>query len=362
MNSSASCCRRALALALLLGGWSAGPCLAQESPVPELPADTLPAELSWQRVPIGQAEFPDPPADNPLTAEKVALGRKLFFDPILSSDQTLACASCHQPAHAFASPDPVAVGVQGRRGTRNAPSLLNVVYGRSFSWDGRDESLERQVLGPLENEKELGGDLAGALQRLRDDSDYAAQFQACFPTDEDASPVTAENLARAIASFERTLVSGNSSVDQFRRSRYRSMSREARQGMWIFESRGGCWKCHNGPNLTDESFHNTGVSFGKPDRDVGRGEITGAAEDRFRFKTPSLRNVAQSAPYMHDGSMGTLREVVEFYNRGGSPEDPSLDEQLQPLNLTPEEVGFLVAFLEALSDGGVGAEDAFESP
>ncbi len=123
--------------------------------------------------------------------------------------------------------------------------------------------------------------------------------------------------------------------------------------MWIFESRGGCWKCHSGPNLTDESFHNTGVSFGRPDRDTGRGEVTGQAEDQFAFKTPSLRNVALTAPYMHDGSMATLREVVEFYNRGGSPNDPGLDQQLQPLNLTDEEVGFLVAFLEALSDDGI---------
>ena len=130
--------------------------------------------------------------------------------------------------------------------------------------------------------------------------------------------VTTDNLAKAIASFERTLLSGNSKVDRFRASEYNALTKEARQGLWIFESRGGCWKCHSGPNLTDELFHNTGVGYGKPGRDEGRFGITGKSDDKFGFKTPTLRGVANTAPYMHDGSIKTLREVVEFYNKGGA--------------------------------------------
>lgn len=319
--------------------------------VPQLPADDLPGEISITKIPIGFESLPDAPADNPTTVEKAKLGRRLFFDPILSTDGTVSCASCHQPKHGFASPDPVAVGIGGRKGKRNAPSILNTAFGKQFSWDGRDDSLEAQILGPLESESELGGNVELVIANLRKNESYVKAFGEVFGSggDSPVETVTTENLAKAIACFERTLTAGNSDVDRFRASEYEALSKTARQGLWIFESRGGCWKCHSGSNLTDEEFHNTGVGFGASERDQGRFEATQDDRHEFQFKTPSLRHVEHTAPYMHDGSIKTLREVVEFYNKGGSPKDPKLDEKMQPLNLTEQEVGFLVDFLKALS-------------
>jgi cytochrome c peroxidase len=320
--------------------------------VPTLPVDDLPAEISLSKVPIGFERLPEVPADNPMTAEKAKLGRRLFFDPILSADGTVACASCHQPNHGFASPDPISIGIRGSVGKRNAPSVLNSGYGKHYSWDGRDASLEQQVLGPLKSETELGGDVELVISNIRKDQTYVKAFDAVFGDGKTASPedsVTTENLAKAIACFERTLTSGNSQVDRFRASEYEALSKTARQGLWIFESRGGCWKCHSGSNLTDEEFHNTGVGYGTENRDNGRFDATKDEQHRFQQNTPSLRDVEHTAPYMHDGSIKTLREVVEFYNKGGAPNDPTLDEKMVPLNLTQEEIGFLVDFLKALS-------------
>ncbi len=191
-------------------------------------------------------------------------------------------------------------------------------------------------------------------RRLRADESYVQQFAAAFSEDAESaeaeSVVTSARLAQALACFERTVIRGDSQVDRFRNADYGALSKTARQGMWIFESRGGCWKCHSGPNLTDEEFHNTGVGFGQPGRDDGRMSVTGDETHRHQIKTPSLRGVEHTAPYMHNGSLKTLREVVEFYNKGGAPDDPQLDKKLKPLKLTDEEVGFLVDFLKALSN------------
>ncbi len=153
----------------------------------------------------------------------------------------------------------------------------------------------------------------------------------------------------ALAAFQRTLLAGNSPVDQFQAGDYEALTRDERQGLWIFESRGRCWKCHTGNNYSDETFHNTGVGFGIPKRDLGRFEVTKLATDKARFKTPTLRALVQTAPYMHDGSIRTLREVVEFYNVGGTAEDPNLDPEMKPLSLSDKEIDQLVAFLNALS-------------
>ena len=320
-----------------------------------LPVDSLPAELELHPELVGFEGKAEVPADNQMTHAKVALGRRLFFDPILSVDRTVSCASCHQPEHAFASPDEKPIGVKGKLGRRNAPTILNRSYGSIFSWDGRDESLEQQALGPLTSDTEMGGDLKTVLVALRDDEAYVKEFGDVF-TDADSSNlddlISEKNLAMALACFERTLVSGNSAVDQFRAAEYEALSQSARQGLWIFESRGGCWNCHSGENFTDEKFHNTGVEFGQPNRDEGRFEHTKVESDKFTFKTPTLRDVEHSAPYMHDGSVKTLREVVEFYNRGGHPDDPGLDKKMKPLKLSEEEVEFLVDFLKALSGNG----------
>ena len=307
---------------------------------PPVPADTLPKELSCDKVPLG---LPPRPAskDNPVTQARVALGRKLFFDPILSADKTVACASCHRPDHGFASPDARPRGVGGRTGSRRAPSLFNRAYGTAFFWDGRAGTLEEQALKPIEDPDEMASSVPEAVRRLTADPGYRDQFAAAFD-----DGVTAANLAKALASFERVLLRGDSPVDRFRQKGERSALTAAElHGLWLYESKGMCWQCHSGKNFTDETFHNTGVTWGGAD--LGRFRVTKADADRGKYKTPSLRGVKLTAPYMHDGSLKTLDEVVEFYNKGGGP-NPHLDALMKPLNLSKEELADLVAFLKCL--------------
>ena len=318
---------------------------------PSVPVDNLPSELNEPTGLNGFSAAPEQPVSNAHSAAKIELGRKLFFDPILSRDNSIACASCHRPDHGFANDEKLAVGIEGRVGTRNVPTILNRGYGEHFSWDGKSTSLEEQVLVPITNPNELDSDIDLLIEKLRKDTDYVKAFSNAFGDSDGFDPnlINPTNLAKSIAAFERVLVYDNTKVDRFRSSEYKALSREARQGMWLFESRGGCWKCHNGENFTDEDFHNTGVGFGGSDRDLGRFGLTKDPADRFKFKTPTLRGVEFTAPYMHDGSVATLEEVVQFYNRGGAPDDTELDEDMKPLNLTDEEVQFLVEFLKALS-------------
>jgi cytochrome c peroxidase len=273
----------------------------------------------------------------------VTLGRKLFFDPILSENNTIACASCHQPDHGFSSPGGPPRGIRGQTLSRKAPTLLNRDYGAAFFWDGRAKSLEEQALIPIANPEEMGSSVAAALKRLEANADYKAKFAAAF-----ADGLTEKNLANAVAAFERQLRRGDSVVDRFHKNGERAaMTTEVRHGLWIYESKGHCWRCHVGSNYSDEKFHNTGVSWGKEPLDLGRFAITKDDADRGRFKTPTLRGVALTAPYMHDGSLKTLEEVVEFYSRGGRA-NPNLDPIMQPLNLTKDEIDDLVTFLKSL--------------
>lgn len=331
------------------------------NPQARLPADTLGVVTSWNENVLGLPELTTVTAAT-MTPEIITLGRELFFDGVLSRDGSVSCATCHQPDYGFASPDPIAVGIDFRRGKRNAPSLFNRGYGTHFFWDGRSQTLEHQSLQPLENQDEMGHDLNLILATLQKHPHYSQKFAAAFAdsatTDRSenlaegatpSSPVTAERLATALASFQRTLRLGNTEVDRFRAAEYSALSTAARQGLWIFESRGKCWQCHSGDNFTDESFHNTGVSFGTFDRDLGRFEITRDPADRFKFKTPSLRGAALTAPYMHDGSIASLTDVIEFYNRGGAPDDTERDPKIQPLHLSDADKLNLVEFLKALS-------------
>lgn len=327
----------------------------QEPSAPDLPADKLPTDLSLSAIPLGLAADRPVPEDNQLTAERVALGRRLFFDGRLSRDGTISCASCHVPENGFASPDKVAVGVEGKRGSRNSPTVLNRAYGTSFFWDGRAATLEQQALQPIENPLEMDTSLETVLQRLAADARYREQFAEAYE-----GGISAENLAKALASFQRVLLSGNSPVDRFHGGEFGALTTQERQGLWIFESRGRCWKCHSGPNMTDESFHNTGVSWGQEPLDLGRFDVTQQEKDRGRFHTPTLRNVALTAPYMHDGSLQTLKEVVAYYSRGGNA-NPHLDPAMQPLNLSDADQAALVAFLQALTGSdlqGAPASDA----
>lgn len=296
-------------------------------------------------VPLGLSPSLPVPADNPLTGARGTLGRRLFFDTRLSRDGRLACASCHQPQHAFADQRPVAIGVGGRAGRRNAPSLLNRAYSRVLFWDGRMTSLEEQALAPLTSAAELGSTVEGIVTRLAADPSYVASFQRAFGD----GPITGGRVAQALASFERTLLSGDSPVDRYETGgRPDALTPAAARGRDLFRGKARCQVCHDGALFTDGRFHNTGVSWGRTPSDFGRFEVTGLDADRGAFRTPSLRDVARTAPYMHDGSFPTLSDVVAFYTRGGN-RNPYLDGLLKPLALTPREQRELVAFLEALT-------------
>ena len=326
----------AAAIVLIVSTW-----LPADSPS-SLPKDTLPKDINLDNLPLG-LEKRALPKDNPLTAARVELGRKLFFDPILSGDNTVACASCHHPDHGFASAEARPRGIRGQQLTRRAPSLLNRAYGATFFWDGRAATLEEQALRPIEDPAEMGSSVAAALERLQKHKEYRAAFEAEF-----ADGVTGTNLARALASFERVLLRGDSPIDRFRRKgEHDALTPRQRHGLWLYESKAFCWRCHVGSNFTDESFHNTGVSWAKEPLDLGRHAITKNNADKGKFKTPSLRGVALTAPYMHDGSLKTLEDVVRFYSRGGNA-NPNLDPLVAPLNLSDEEVRSLVEFLKAL--------------
>jgi cytochrome c peroxidase len=298
-----------------------------------LPLDDIPLGLGPRRV----------PKDSPLTAARIKLGRKLFFDTILSGDNTVACASCHQPARGFASAEARPRGIRGRQVRRRASTLFNRAYGKSFFWDGRARSLEEQALRPIEDPAEMGSRVADALARLRANKGYQQQFAAAFD-----DGLTAANLARALASFERVLLRGDSRVDRFRRKgEHKALTAREGSGLWLYESKGRCWRCHVGFNFTDERFHNTGVGWGKKPTDLGRFAATKKETDKGRFKTPTLRGVSLTAPSMHDGSLKTLEAVVEFDNKGGVA-NPHLDPLMAPLKLSREEMRDLVAFLKAL--------------
>jgi cytochrome c peroxidase len=295
-------------------------------------------------VPLGLDAYMPVPDHNPITAPKIALGRRLFFDTRLSADGRVSCATCHDPALAFAEHRRVSIGVFGRTGTRNAPALINRGYGSAFFWDGRAATLEEQVLGPIDNPVELGAGVDDAVRRLARDPSYASGFQRSF----DRAP-SRNDLARALATYIRSIRAGNAPVDRFLAGDRGALSPREQTGLRVFRGKGNCTACHFGPTFTDERFHNTGVAWMTGAlSDEGRAAVTGRVEDRGAFKTPTLRHVADTAPYMHDGSIATLEAVIELYDRGGHP-NPYLDAELRPLRLTADEKSALLAFLQALT-------------
>jgi cytochrome c peroxidase len=277
-------------------------------------------------------------------ARAAKLGSRLFRDPILSADRSVSCIQCHDPGRGFAKNERVSKGIFGRETQRNVPTILNRALGEHQMWDGKASSLEQQVLMPIENPDEMGLALDEAISRLNADGAWRAEFESVFGKAPDR-----EGLAAALASFIRAQLIGDSPIDAFRAGEFDAMSDAARQGLWLFESRGGCWKCHSGPNFSDESFHATGIGAVNGKAEPGRFAVTSDESDRGRFKTPTLRALRFTAPYMHDGSLATLADVVEFYSRGGNPlENP--DPKLERLDLSEADKANLVAFLEALSD------------
>ena len=283
------------------------------------------------------------PPDNPLTAAKIELGRKLFFDARLSLDGTVACATCHNPSLGFSDGRTRSIGVYGQEFNRGAPTLINRLFSTAQFWDGRAKSLEDHIPQPIQNELEMRNTLENVERALRAGGEYWKEFQEVFGTD-----VTMEGVAKAIAAFERTLLSGNSPCDKFKAGDSTALSESARRGLALFESdRVNCIKCHSGFNFTDEKFHNNGAGQDQPKPDLGRFEQTKADSDMGAFKTPTLRDMSRTAPYMHDGSLRTLMDVINYYNRGGIP-NPRLSRHMRPLNLTEEQKADLVAFLRAL--------------
>ena len=286
--------------------------------------------------------------EQPITAARVALGARLFFDPIVSRDSSLSCASCHRPEFAFGDSVRFSPGVSGHRARRNTPPLVNRAYAGSCFWDGRAASLEQTVLKPIENPDELNLTIPELMVRLESNGPYRAEFDRAFPD----AVWTPDVVASALASYVRMLRFGNSAADRFALGDSNALSMAARRGRELFFGRANCSACHAGPTFSDGEFHNTGVGYGGTD--TGRLPITGRAEDRGSFRTPTLRDVARSAPYMHDGSLTTLDDVVSFYNRGGIA-NPYLDPQVRPRHLSPVDEADLIAFLRALtSDVSIG--------
>ena len=298
----------------------------------------LPTVLHAQ-FPVGLPELTYP-EDNPSTEGKIALGRMLYFDKRLSADNSVSCASCHDPKMGWSNNDATAVGVGGKRGGRSAPTIINSAYQKFQFWDGRAGSLEEQALGPIANPIEMNLPIEEAVKKLSAIEGYQKRFQEVF-----GSGVTADNLAKAIAAFERTIVSGNAPYDRFKAGEKNALSEEAQAGMKLFFGKANCSACHNGPHFSDGAFHNVGVSIGATEVDQGRRAISGIEGDQGSFRTPTLREIARTAPYMHDGSLKTLEEVVDYYDKGGTPND-YLDEEIFKLKLSPQEKKALVTFLK----------------
>ncbi|MBO1319634.1 cytochrome-c peroxidase [Acanthopleuribacter pedis] len=285
-------------------------------------------------------EYPD---DEEPSAEQVALGKTLFFDTRLSGKQNMSCASCHNPDLGFGDGLEKGVGSDGTILGRNTPHLYNLAWNALFFWDGRAASLEEQALGPIESDVEMNLQLPELIKRLKAVPFYQKHFAEAYP---DQKPAISETtIGHAIASFERTLISDNAPFDRFMKGETEAMSEEARRGMALFLGKARCINCHNGPNFTDNGFHNIGVASG----DVGRAAVQKGVTTQGAFKTPGLRNVLLTGPYMHDGSIGSLGAVVQHYidapKKGGK-----LSPQMEKIELSDLEILDLVAFMGALTD------------
>ena len=273
------------------------------------------------------------PEDNPLTQDKIDLGWLLFFDARLSADDSVACATCHSPEKAFTDNSQVSTGINGRQGTRNAPTVINRIAGSEQFRDGRAATLEEQAKDPLISPLEMGmPDHEAVIKKVKSIAEYRALFERAF-----GRPATIEDLARAIASFERTIISGNSRWDQYVAGKATALMEAEFRGLAVFRGKGRCTQCHSGWNLTDEKYHNIGVGWDLNEPDVGRFKVTNNENDIGAFRTPTLREVALTGPYMHDGRFDTLEQVVEYYS-SGIIANPYLDVEMRRSNLSLEEM------------------------
>ena len=310
------------------------------------------------------------PEDNPMTRAKIELGRQLYFDPRLSADATISCASCHDPGQGYGANTQFGVGIRNQEGGRNSPVSYNRIVSKEQFWDGRADSLEAQAVGPIANPIEMGFTHDECIDCLSAIPEYKTQFERIF-----SDGLTIDNVGRALAAFERAIVTGPAPYDYYApvaqfektfaddmeyldeepelKSQYDAlraaaqahpMSESSQRGMKLFFGKANCTACHAGGNFSDEQYHNLGVGMEAKNPDVGRYEVTKEEKDKGAFKTPTLRNVAASPPYMHDGSQKTLEEVVEWYDKGGH-KNQWLSDKMKPLNLTEQERVDLVAFM-----------------
>lgn len=312
-------------------------------------------------------DTPPYPESNPYSLAKAKLGEKLFFDPILSQSGQIACANCHDKELGFADGRSVSYGHNRQLGKRNAPSIVMSAFGKEKFWDGRAKDLESQALFPIADPKEMAYSPQKAVKRLAKDAGYKAMFKEAFGSDE----ITTERLAQAIATYERTLMPKNSRFDKFMKGQSQALSDKEVWGLHLFRTKGRCMNCHYGASFSDEGFHNLGLTYyGRKYEDLGYYHTTGNTEDIGKFKTPSLRNVVKTAPYMHNGLFPHLRGVLNAYNGGmfhpkptqntkantGETKDkvrenlpyPKTDSLLKPLGLSSDEIEALEAFLKTL--------------
>jgi len=302
------------------------------------------------KIPLGlDEEAFKVPQDNPMTREKIELGRLLFFDKRLSANNTIACASCHIPELAFTDGQSVSSGIHHLQGGRSAPTAINRGFSKAQFWDGRAATLEDQSIGPFANLIEHGFTSHDELiKKINSIKGYKKLFSDIYGINK----LTKENVGRAIASFQRTLVSGNSPFDRFDYDGdQKAISESAKRGKILFFDKARCNLCHMGTNFSDEKFHNIGVGWDGNALDLGRYNVTKDVKDLGAFKTPTLREISKTAPYMHDGRFATLEDVIAHYNKGGV-KNPFLDNQVIPLNLSRSEIKDLVAMLRSLEGEG----------
>ena len=334
-------------------------CIAQQyrQPVAQWPAPQVDADVQWQEMAALPAHAPAPP-DNPFSDAKAALGKKLFNDPRLSRSGQIACASCHEADMAFADGRRVSFGHDRQSGRRNAPSLVMSGYSPALFWDGRGGGLEQQAMHPIIDPLEMAFDIPQLLQRLNADAAYREQFAQIFG----AGPITAVQTGQALATFQRTLVSAtrNTAFEQLLRGRPQRMSDEQLYGLHLFRTKARCMNCHFGPALSDEQFHNVGLSYyGRKYEDLGRYEVTRKPEDVGAFRTPSLRLVMKTAPWMHNGLFVNMEGTLAFYNMGmprpqpnaqqvNDPLFPRTSDRLKALNMDKDELRALRSFLDTL--------------
>jgi cytochrome c peroxidase len=286
------------------------------------------------------------PSDNPYSPDKARLGKLLYFDKRLSVDGTVACSTCHDPKFAFTDGSPVSTGIKGQKGGRSAPTIINRAWSLAQFWDGRAPTLEAQALGPMQNPIEMGNTHTAIVDKVRAIQGYRPLFQTSFGDDS----ITIDRVSMAITTFERTVMSGNSPYDRWKAGLPNAMTAAAIRGYHVFQ-KGQCDACHEGANFTSNMYANIGLGIDKPDPDLGRYVVTKDPADWGVFKTPTLREIEHTGPYMHDGSMKTLEEVVDYYDKGGTP-NKNLDSHIRPQHLTAHQKTDLVAFLKSLSGTG----------